>query len=573
MYIKNLKICSIDGLIRDIEFKKGLNLIVDNTDILDEKNTGNNVGKTTVLKLVDFCLGAEAKIVYTDTENKKEEYHMVKEFLIEKEVKVCLLLVDDLENEYSKKISIERNFLPRAKKIRTINGKQYKEDEFESKLNELLIPENEAEKPSFRQIISHNIRYKDIGINNTLKTVNRYTTDVEYETLYLFLLGCNYDEGAKKKKILDKLTREREFMNRLEKINTRNACETVLFVLNSEIDELQNKKKNMNINERFKEDLDLLNNIKYSINKVSSKISTLEIRRDLIIDAKNELEANKSDVDLVQLKLIYEQANVLIDNLQKKFEELVMFHNNMIHEKAKYISAELPEINQRISNLKLELNELLVKEKKLAGIIAKSDSFEEFEIVVKELNDKFQQKGEYENLINQISDVEKNISKFEDELAVMDVDLFSEDFEKSLKEKIFIFNKYFMKVSQAIYGEKYLLKYEKTYNNKKKQSFYKFSSFNANVSSGKKQGEILCFDLAYNQFAEANDISQLNFILNDKKELMHGNQLSKLAKYINNYKVQVVMSILRDKLPAELDNEKYVIVQLAQDDKLFRIEQ
>ena len=56
----------------------------------------------------------------------------------------------------------------------------------------LLIPNQKSEKPSFRQIISHNIRYKDENINNTLKTLSKYTSDSEYETLYLFLLGCNF---------------------------------------------------------------------------------------------------------------------------------------------------------------------------------------------------------------------------------------------------------------------------------------------------------------------------------------------------------------------------------------------
>ncbi|WP_407267705.1 hypothetical protein [Tenacibaculum maritimum] len=33
--------------------------------------------------------------------------------------------------------------------------------------------------------------------------------------------------------------------------------------------------------------------------------------------------------------------------------------------------------------------------------------------------------------------------------------------------------------------------------NKKGQRVYKFSAFNLNFSSGKKQGEISCFDIAY----------------------------------------------------------------------------
>ena len=60
MFIKSLKISTPDSVIRDLTFSTGLNLIIDKTPTTNEQLTGNNVGKTTVLKLVDFCLGAKS---------------------------------------------------------------------------------------------------------------------------------------------------------------------------------------------------------------------------------------------------------------------------------------------------------------------------------------------------------------------------------------------------------------------------------------------------------------------------------------------------------------------------------
>ena len=206
MFIKGLTIASPKGVIRDIEFKSGLNLIIDNTPTTDVKLTGNNVGKTTVLKLVDFCLGAAPAIIYTDTENKKEVYDLVKSYLVNEEVEITLILVEDLNDPDSKEIVIRRNFLSRKKTVRNINGRAVLDKEFEDELLKLLIPHQKAEKPTFRQIISHNIRYKDENINNTLRTLDRYTSDVEYETLHLFLLGCTFDDGAKRQALLTKIT-------------------------------------------------------------------------------------------------------------------------------------------------------------------------------------------------------------------------------------------------------------------------------------------------------------------------------------------------------------------------------
>lgn len=217
MFIKSLIIASPTETIREIEFKAGLNLIIDKTPTNEVKLTGNNVGKTTVLKLIDFCLGGKPSIIYTDTENKKEVYSLVKDYLIDNEITITLTLVEDLNNPYSKEVVIKRNFLSRKKAIRSINGKAVLEKEFEDELLKLLVPHHKAEKPTFRQIISHNIRYKDENINNTLKTLDRYTSDAEYETLYLFLLGCTFDDGAKKQALLTKLKQEETFKERLEK--------------------------------------------------------------------------------------------------------------------------------------------------------------------------------------------------------------------------------------------------------------------------------------------------------------------------------------------------------------------
>ena len=55
MFLKSLVISNNHKVIREILFRKGINLIVDETPSGVEKMTGNNVGKTTVLKLIDLA--------------------------------------------------------------------------------------------------------------------------------------------------------------------------------------------------------------------------------------------------------------------------------------------------------------------------------------------------------------------------------------------------------------------------------------------------------------------------------------------------------------------------------------
>lgn len=573
MFIENLKISTKNEIIRDMKFYRGMNLIIDNTPLTENlKLTGNNVGKTTVLKLINFCLGGEGKDIYTDEENRNKVYEEVKSFLINQEVLVTLTLTNNFNLENKERLVIERNFLSGKKAIKKINGISMSKKDFENELLIKIFPEHKDEKPSFKQIISHNIRYNDNSINKTLKTLNSFTSDVEYETLYLYLLGCGFDSGAKKQALTYQMNQEIAFKERIEKKQKRNSYEVALAIIEDEIVELNDRKSLLNINENFEEDLNKLNEIKYKINRLSSIISKLEIRRDMIVEAKNEMEKDVSLIDIDQLRLLYNESKEYIPNLQKTFEDLVAYHNKMIVEKISFITKELPSLNDRIENEKRTLKELLCDEKELSLKISKSDSFNDLEKIISEINERYRLKGEYENIIFQINEVDLIIEEIEKELENIDQYLYSSTFEEKLKKQITKFNKYFSSVSYDLYGEKYALTYQIIKHKKTNKRIYKFSTFNSNMSSGKKQGEILCFDLAYIMFATEEGISCLHFLLNDKKELMHDNQLTKVADFVMEKDLQLVISILKDKLPDNLLDQANIVVELSQEDKLFRIE-
>lgn len=572
MFLKSLSIIHGDGtIIRDIRFHLGLNLIVDETPAGSGKETGNNVGKTTVLKLVDFCLGAKAKGIYSDQENKRNEYKLVKNFLVENKICVSLLLKDNLFQEVSREVLIERNFLNRKYKIQRIDGKHKTDDEFEETLTDLLFPGHYGKKPTFRQIIAHNIRYEDLSINNTLKNLNRYTRDDEYETLYLFLFGCDFEQGDIKQELRAQIDIEEKFQRRLEFEQTKSAYEAALNLIQTDIDEIERQKLSLNLNPNFESNLDKLNKIKYQINLASSEIGRLELRKELISEAQKEIQASKSNIDLQQLQQIYQQATSLVSGLQKTFQDLYNFHNRMVESKIKFIAQDLPKIDANLATQREHLSRLLADETELSSVIIQSDSFNILEQLIVDLNTNYQKKGDYENTLRQLNSVESKLIQLNNDLIAIDDELFSDEFALKIKDQINKFNKHFSSVSNELYGEKYALKVDpKTV---KGRRLYEFTAFNLNFSSGKKQGEISCFDIAYTLFADEEDIPCMHFLLNDKKELMHGNQLMRIANLVNVKGIQFVASILKDKLPGELNKDEYVILKLSHDDKLFRIEE
>lgn len=566
MYIKNLKITNKEGVIRDIDFHNGLNLIVDNTPSDNQTETGNSVGKTTVLRLVDFCLGKDPKSIYTDPSDSKSIDNDVKHFLIDSNVVVELTLTRNWNKD---DYVICRDFAANKKAIRKINGIQYKAEDFESALGELLLGVT-VSKPTFRQIISHNIRYSELALTNVLKTVNAYTKDSEYEALYLFMFGFQIDNTDKRQELLDKIKAENAFKKRLEKSNSKSAYRTLLGLVEAKIEELEKKKSTLDVNPKFESLMSELNDIKCQINSLNIDIATLKIKESTIIETQKEIESQHSNIDTEQLAILYKEAKALIPQLQRTFEDLKEYHNKMVASRSRFISATLPVLRTQIDEKQKELSSLLTKEEELSKLVTKSDTYECLETLIAEMNNEYQKKGEYENQIKQVESVERAISEAEDRIKQFDEDLFSESFQNSVQTAIDNFNILFSKISKELYDEEYVLKVDKVNCRGTGGFIYRFSAFNANLSSGKKMGEISCFDIAYTMYAKNNGIPCLNFLLTDKKELMSDNQLLSIAKVVENENIQFVASILKDKLPTELQNPKYYIVELSEHDKLFK---
>lgn len=571
MFLKYLQIENIDGLVRRIDFHQGLNLIVDETPAGNEE-TGNNVGKTTVLRLIDFCFGSDGSKIYSATEGTKVVNEEVKNFLINTEVTITLCLTDGFTAD-ARNVTVRRNFLSGKRCVLEIDGQKIDKKTFDTELQK-AIWNIETSKPSFRQIISHNFRYDEERLTQTLRTLNRYTKDVEYETLHLYMFGCNFDDGDRRQELNKKLNTDYKYKHRLEKTASKSALRSKLAIVEGEIDELNKKKEELHLNPDFENDLVQLNEVKGNLSELAVKQTSLQLRYTLIEEAVEDLNAQKSDIDTEQLELIYRQASAMIGQLQHTFEELVSYHNEMLARKAAFVSAELPQIRESISACNKEIANLRVKERMLAERLQQSASVEALDELVAQLNLKHQEKGSLEQRIAQIDEVERTISLNEDILKDIDNGLFSQSKQDLIQKQLDKFNQYYSSVSKRLYDESYAIEFSLV-KNKEGKSCYKFTPFATdNFSTGKKQGEITCFDMAYIMFADDEQIPCLHFILNDRKELVHDNQLLQIGALANEHlEIQYVASILRDKLPNELNQEQNIVLKLSQRSKLFKIEE
>ena len=119
-----------DDVLRKIEFRNGINFIVDS----EQSEKHNKVGKTTCLKLLDLSLGARSKdAVYTDYETQSVN-EQLKSFIEDQKLFTELRLIDDFNNP-TKEVSIKTELFNRGK--RYINGEKTSYDELNKFLNKL----------------------------------------------------------------------------------------------------------------------------------------------------------------------------------------------------------------------------------------------------------------------------------------------------------------------------------------------------------------------------------------------------------------------------------------------------
>ncbi|MEQ3657998.1 MAG: DUF2326 domain-containing protein [Glaciecola sp.] len=456
-----------------------------------------------------------------------------------------------------------RNFLPRAKKIQTINGEKYSNDEFSSKLKRLIF-KTASEKPTFKQLKSKNIRDEKNKLVNTIRVLSPYDTDVAYETLHLFWFGVDINQD--KDELVRKQNLENRLQVRLKKESTLSQVKQTLLIVDSEIETLTLKKDNFNLNPNYENQLDELNFAKQRINALSENISRLELRKELILESIADLNKGFSKASVEHITRMYDQAKALIPNLQKTFEETLEFHNSMIQEKIDFISQDIKQLDDDLFANKHDLTHFLSEEERLSLELKKSGVVEELQDIISELNVFYEQKGKlteqqsvWEKSNKELEQIEKALSNMSNEIGSKDI---------LIQEKIANFNKIFSKFSSQLDGVHSLLSAEPD------NGTYKFSITNieGNPGTGSKKSQMASFDLSYIAFADENEIPCLHFVLQDQIENVHANQITNLfTDLVNQVNCQYVLPVLRDKLPRDMDISHLQVLSLSDSDKFFKL--
>lgn len=555
-------------VIRSIDFNlQGLNLIVDNTK--DVEDSGNNVGKSTAIKIIDLCLGGKStRSLYYDDDTKSENT-IIKEFISKNKVEAELILIKDICDK-NNEISIIRELFPRGKKY--INKKLCEnKDDYESTLKKILFG-LEDDYPTLRQLVPKFIRVNDTTTENMIKYLQGNTTNDTYDTIYLFLFRILQSKLLSTRDVLAKNLRECEKKIKLfeqdDNISSLNSLKQRETIVEEDLVQLNLKRKNLSFMDEYKEELKNKRELTIKIEKIENKIELLDLDINCIDESIKQLNKQKSNINVTEIKDLYLEAKAYVGDLDKTFEDVINFHNKMIENRIKFIKEKFESKNCEL-NRQVELRDELLDQKKQITIdILDEGLLDELNALNNKIEKLTMEKGEIQQSIKILEGTNKEKNKILKNINEIDEKFSPENINNKIKE----FNVYFSRYCEKLYGQKYLFVYNTQW---KEQSKFPVSvdSFKGKVGTGMKKGIIVAFDLAYTSYVVELEIKSPRFVIHDKLENTHINQLKTIFDLCNDVNGQYIIPILRERID-KVDKDiidKAKILELSTNNKFFKV--
>jgi uncharacterized protein YydD (DUF2326 family) len=567
MRLSELLIKRGDVEIRSIKFKSGLNLILDKPAIAKTKS-GNSVGKTTVLRLIDFCLGSDGDDIWEDSEFKGIKNQEVYGFLNGSiPVSISLKIEDANRGAHT----LHRSFNGgsdggptfQIDATRYPQGKSYK-----GALKQMLFGVS-GDKPSLRQLVPKFVRSSPKLMSKTLRYLGDYGSTADYEALHLFLFGFFAVETLEKRLHLTaqkkKLDRDWEVLNRLR---GEEEIKQLLIHLRREIEEIGLSPEIHGEVPEIAARATVVTEIRSKAANVVGDLSRLDAEIASLRMTIRELKNEYSDVDRKAIEAIYREAQSYIPKLHHDWSDLVDFIQNLRGRKERFLEAQITELAHDAELEKAQLSKLQQEERKEIGALVESPEFAKALELRADLQEKLKRLGSLEQDQNDLKELKDRIAIVDRQMSETPEKVESE--KSALTDRLSTFNKYFSQLSKTLYGEQYLLTFEESTNG---SLSFKLAAVGANVGSGKKASQTAAFDLAYIDFLHEAKINFPYFVCHDGMEQTHANQMTALLDEASKIDGQLILATLRDKLPNMPKDfiEQNTVLELAQEDKLFRI--
>lgn len=369
---------------REVRFKPGFNVILaERLKESTQKDTRNALGKTTLIEIIHFCLGASAK---------------KNEGLLVKELENWTFILDLTLN--GKDYSIYRNTLEFDKIIiegdvsdwpikpgKILFGEKcvLNLKDWNTVLGYLMfgIPIEDTKKkycPTFRSLISYFMRRGVKGFTSPFKHFDQQK-EWDSQVNNAFLLGLNWEYASDfqvlkdNKRTLSELKKAADQGLLTGYIGSMGELEAERIRLESNISKLAGELETFKVHPQYFKIQEEANRLTKKIHDVTNHLT---IDKQLLSKYKDSLVQEK-DISVEKVKQVYHEAGLAFhDNLLKKLDDVSDFHKKIIENRKKYLTVETERLAREIKEQEAKISQLSNKKAELLEILKTHGALEEY---------------------------------------------------------------------------------------------------------------------------------------------------------------------------------------------------
>lgn len=374
-----------------IEFVPGLNVVMGEIRLPENRSRDtHNLGKTTLGRLLDFCLLAKRDPKFFLFKHNDLFRNFVFFLEIELEDSASFITIRRSVKEATK-ISFKRHE-SRHQDLLCLSQAEWDHwnipfERAKDLLDGLL--DWQSIKPwSYRKELGYLLRSQD-DFRDVFHLRKFAGPHSDWKPFVAHILGFNdqlMEQLYKKEELLEKKkSMERTVQSEMGgSVEDVSKIEGILLLKHKEAE----KKK------RLLDDFDFRvqdqNSTEKLVNEINERIAVLNAKRYSHNQNRKKIVASLKDDEIIfnpdEAELIFKEAGILFKGqIKKDFQQLIDFNRAITDERRNYLREELLEIENDIKNINIELNSLGKERSEMLSFLSETDIFEKYKKVSDEM--------------------------------------------------------------------------------------------------------------------------------------------------------------------------------------------
>lgn len=367
---------------RAIEFSSGFNVVLaDRTMESTRRDSRNGLGKTTLVEIIHFCLGAQTRRNQGLLVGALEGW----DFTLEMETNGRTLIVTRSTNEPTR-VSLDGDIGDLAQMGEHRNGKfMLRVADWNSLLGELMFGLRMQEPPpkyhpTFRSLFSYIVRRGRDAFSSPF-VHHRNQLEWDKQSNNAFLLDLGWEQAGQ----LQELKDEENLLNRLRRaareglligmIGTLGNLEAERARLQSEIQRQFQALQSFRVHPRYQE-------IQQEANELTSTIQQLSnanLADSRLVDLYRSSLEEDQDPDIDEVLGVYQEVGIAMpDLIRHRLEDVQEFHRQIVANRRAYLQSEIQRIENTKSQRDLAIHENVERRAKLLEVLQTHGALQEF---------------------------------------------------------------------------------------------------------------------------------------------------------------------------------------------------